>query len=268
MAIVTPADGTDLTHPYSTTSRISCSSHTLGQDQRGKQLSSSQASCSASCSCWRSRVVRISAPADLLVPVSAAVIAGAVGVLGHMWISDGVGWGLPLAVIMLAGLVTAAITRAELALFSPLTMTVAALAIVVPVLLYQPLTIALHPPADIFPLADDSDITIVSPADGETITAGTVDITVRVDGGSIGPVFTERSELPEDPEEAGTLLVTVAGARTPVEWSDCSIAAPCTTVSFTLDVEPGEHEIVVEFARGDGTPLAPYVADRVRVVAQ
>ncbi len=214
------------------------------------------------------RVIRLTASRDLVVPLTVATIAGAVGILGHTWISDGIGWGLPLAVIVLAGLLVAGFTPWELSPFSPLTMSVAALAIVVPITLYQPLTIALHPPADIFPLADDSEITILAPSDGASVTAGTVEIAVQVDGGTIGPVFTPRNALPDDPEEAGTLLVTVSGTRAAVAWTGCTVDAPCSMVTFDLDVEPGSHDIVVEFARGDGTPLAPYVADRIDIVAR
>jgi hypothetical protein len=34
-------------------------------------------------------------------------------------------------------------------------------------------------------------------------------------------------------------------------------------VTFPLEVEVGERRLTVEFTRGDGTPLAPFVADRV-----
>jgi hypothetical protein len=52
----------------------------------------------------------------------------------------------------------------------------------------------------------------------------------------------------------GDLVVTLDRARVDVDYDqDCTVAEPCTTVSFPLEVEPGEHQLSVEFTRGDGT---------------
>ncbi|MEX2487562.1 MAG: hypothetical protein WD377_08095 [Nitriliruptoraceae bacterium] len=213
-------------------------------------------------------VLEIDGPADLPTPIAVAVAAGAAGVLGNTWLSDGIGWALPLGVIALFALLATAFTPLTLTPFAPLAMGVLALAIVAPVLLYQPLTIAMHPPDDVLPLSDDSEVTIVEPADGARVTAGRVVLTVRVDGGSVGPGVVEPDALGSDPEEAGSLLVTVDGMPTDVVWNGCSVAAPCDEITFPITLDPGEHRITIEFTRGDGTPLAPYVLDEVTVTAQ
>jgi hypothetical protein len=211
------------------------------------------------------RVVRITEPADLVTPLAAAAGIGTLGLLAHAWISDGIGWGLPLAVVALATLVLAATTPLELAPLSPLTTGAVALAAVAMWVLYTPLTIALHPPADLLPLADDAAVRIVAPADGATLEPGTVQMTVEVTGGSIGPPHTPLEALPDDPEQAGSLSVHVDGDRHPVDWDGCTLAEPCHQVTVEVELEPGERRLAVEFTRGDGTPFAPSVTDRVTV---
>lgn len=213
--------------------------------------------------------LRVTEPGDLPLPFAFAAAAGSFGVLGHTWISDGIGWGLPLAIVAALALLSAALTPLTLEPLAPLTMATVALAGVSIVLLTQPLTIALHPPAELLPLSDDADISIVEPAGHDTLPAGPVEVTVAVDGGSIGPAFTPLAELGDDPEEAGALAVTIDGERVEVTWhEDCTVAAPCESVTFEIDLPAGEHDLIVEFTRGDGTPLSPFVADRVTLVAE
>ncbi len=211
----------------------------------------------------------VTEPGDLPLPFAVALAAGSVGVLGHTWISDGIGWGLPLAIVAASALLLAAFTPMSLEPLAPLNMAAVALAVVSIVLLTRPLTIALHPPAELLPLSDDAEVTIAEPTGDEILPAGPTEVTVAVDGGSIGPVFTPLGELSDDPEEAGSLAVTVNGERVEVSWQDtCTVAAPCDEVTFEIDLPAGDHDLVVEFTRGDGTPLSPFVADRVSVVAE
>lgn len=217
--------------------------------------------------------ISIEGPDDLLVPLAGAAIASSLGVIGHVVVSDGIGWGLPLAVVSLLTMLLAAFTRLDIRLPGPLPMGAIALAIVACVALYQPLTIALHPPPDILPLADDSSVSIVAPADGATVPSGDVEVVVEVAGGSIGPGGVPLEALPDDPEEAGTLAVAIEQVHdddTPsqqrlveVDYDEtCTVDDPCERVTFTVPVEPGTWELTVDFNRGDGTALAPYVRDR------
>lgn len=211
----------------------------------------------------------MSSPGDLLVPLAASAIAASLGPLGHMWISDAVGLGLPLAVVSLLALLLATLTPLELTPSSPLTLGSLALAAVSMYLLPAPLAVALHPPPDMLPLADDAEVTIVEPVDGATLDAGPLRVTVAVTGGSIGPVLTPTDDLAVDPEEAGSLQVFVDGDRQEVAWDDaCTVSDPCAQVDVEVQIPAGESQLAVEFVRGDGTPFAPLVIDRITVTAE
>lgn len=207
-------------------------------------------------------------PGDLVLPVGGAVALSSLAPLASAWISDAIGWGLPLAVVALAVLLVADFTRLELSAFSPLAMGGVALAAVSCVMLYAPLTIALHPPPDFLPLADDARVRIVSPPDGTTVPAGELVLVVEVTGGSVGPAHTPFEQLGDDPEEAGSLTVYVDGNREHARWSPaCTAAEPCQRVEVTIDLLAGERQLTVELTRGDGIPLAPSVYDRIRLTA-
>jgi hypothetical protein len=218
--------------------------------------------------------VALDTPDDLVVPLAAAAIASSLGALAHAVISDAVGWGLPLAVVSALGLVLAATTPLDVRFPAPLPMATVALAIVSGVVLYGPLTIALHPPAELVPLSDDAAVIITEPADGSTVDTGEVAVAVRVDGGSIGPGDLLPDELPTDPEQAAALDIVVE--RTDVEPPDrrvvdvdydrdCTLDAPCDEVGFVLALEPGTYEITTDLARGDGVLLSPIVRDRITI---
>lgn len=212
--------------------------------------------------------LQVDEPGDLLVPLAGSAVVGSLGIFGHAIISDAIGFAISVGVAALLALLLAAFTPLDLTPVSPLTLGSLALAIVGTVLLWQPLTIALHPPPDMLPLRDDSEVTIVSPEGGATVDAGDVAVTVAVTGGSIGPVSSALEELTLDPEEAGTLSVFVDGDRIPVDWDGCTVADPCDEVTVTVPMAPGERELAVEFVRGDGTPFAPTVIDRATIVAE
>lgn len=214
---------------------------------------------------------------DLVVPLAAAAIASSLGALADSLVSDAVGWGLPLAVVSALGLVLAAATPLDVRFPAPLPMAAVALAIVSSVVLYAPLTIALHPPAEMVPLSDDAAVIIAAPADGSTVDAGEVAVSVRVDGASIGPGGLLPDELPTDPEEAAALDIVVE--RTDVEPPDrrvvdvdydraCTLDAPCEGVGFDLALEPGTYEITTDLTRGDGVLLSPIVRDRITVTVR
>jgi hypothetical protein len=207
--------------------------------------------------------VRLGSFDDLVLPLAAVAIVSSLAPLADYWLSDWIGWTLPLGIVVLAGLLLALLTPLELTPTSPLALGMVALAVVASVSLYRPLTNALHP-ADFLPLASDAEVEILVPEDGSSIEAGTLEVSVAVVGGSIGPGGLDLSELPEDPEEAGSLVVHLDDERVEAAYREaCTVTDPCTTVTFPVEVEAGERRLSVEFTRGDGTPLAPYVADRV-----
>jgi hypothetical protein len=202
---------------------------------------------------------------DLILPLAAVAILSSLAPLADYWLSDWIGWSLPLLAIVVVALAIALTTSLELTPTSPLTLGALVLFAVAAITLYRPLTIALHPPPDFLPLATDAEVRILVPEDGSSIEAGTLEVAVVVEGGSIGPGGVALDELPADPEEAGDLTVFLDDQRIETAYlEDCTVADPCTTVTFPVEVEVGERQLSVEFTRGDGTPLAPFVADRVR----
>jgi hypothetical protein len=208
--------------------------------------------------------VRLRSFDDLVLPFAAVAILSSLAPLADYWLSDWIGWSLPLGVLVLAALLLALTTSLELTPTSPLTIGLVVVAAISVAVLYRPLTIALHPPPDFLPLATDAEVEILVPEDGASIEAGTFEVSVAVVGGSIGPGGLDLDELPGDAEEAGDLTVLLDDERIEVEYREtCTVDDPCTTVTFPLEVEVGERRLTVEFTRGDGTPLAPFVADRV-----
>ncbi|GGI06574.1 hypothetical protein [Egicoccus halophilus] len=207
--------------------------------------------------------LRVRSPDDLVLPLAAVAVLSSLAPLADYWLSDWIGWAFPIGVTVLVGLVTAALTPLELDARSPLTWAVVAVAAVGAVVLYRPLTVAWHPPPDYLPLASDAEVEILVPQDGAVIEAGTLQVAVSVAGGSIGPGNAALEDLPPDAEEAGGLTVTLNGERVVVDYlEDCTVVAPCGSVTFPIELEAGSHTLHVEFTRGDGVPLAPMVTDR------
>lgn len=221
---------------------------------------------------------RVAQPGDLVMPLAVTAVLAGLGVIGHAWLSDHIGWALPLAVVALVALLLGALTPLDVRFPSPLPMGAVALAVVVVAGFAQPLTAALHPPAELLPRSDDAEVVIRRPAADAAVTAGSLPVEVEVRGGSIGPGGTDIDALPADPEVAGELWVTLrevvdgraTGLRSepPVDLAgDCPLTAPCEQVSFTIPAEPGTWQLTVELLRGDGTPLAPSVQARTRFTA-
>ncbi len=222
-------------------------------------------------------LMRIDRPRDLVTPLAAAAVLASVGLVADSLLSDSVGWAIPLGAVALVTLLLGGLTPLDLRLPAPLPMGGIALAAVSSWALFGPLTLALHPPADILPAADDAALSVTSPADGAEVPAGTVPITVAVTGGSIGPGGMADDEVPDDPEEAGELVVLLTeiladderGERRIVEVAPtgCTVTDPCEEATVDADVSAGTWELTVELTRGDGTPLAPPVRDRVTFTA-
>lgn len=211
----------------------------------------------------------IDGPDDLVLPIASILIVSALAPLGSEVLSDWVGWAFPPGVIALLALVLSATTSLELRLTSPLALGSVVAGIAAAVVLHDPIVQAWHPPLEFLPVVDDVSVEIARPADGETVEAGPVEVTVRTPGGSIGPPgFTATEQLPLDPEEAGTLFAQLDGDRVDVDYDDpCTLEAPCEEITFTLEVPAGSHELRVEFLRGDGVPFTPLVVSRVTIDA-
>ena len=218
-------------------------------------------------------VLRIDSADDLVTPLATTAIAASFGLVGEAWFSDWIGWAGPLAVVSLLVLLLAAFTPLDIRFPAPLPMGAIALTAVAILALYEPLTVALHPDAEILPLRDDAEVRITGPSEDAEVGAGDVEVTVVVEGGSVGAGATAPDDLGDDPEEAGELLVSLAevtddgvGTRRQVPVTPdqaCDADAPCSEVSFPVELEPGTWELSVELLRGDGVPLAPSVRDRV-----
>ncbi len=210
-------------------------------------------------------------PGDLVAPLAVTAVLASLGVLRHDVLSDGIGWGLPLAVVALGTLLLGGLAGVDLRLPAPVPMGALALLAVSAWLLSPTLTIALHPPPEILPRSDDAELAVLEPHEGAELAAGVISLRVAVTGGSIGPGGAALSALPEDPEEAGELTVALQelrddGAapqrRLDIEVVGCTIAAPCREATVQIAVPPGTWQVTVDLNRGDGTPLAPPVRAR------
>ncbi len=212
--------------------------------------------------------VSVQTPDDLVVPLASVAIIASLAPLVDAVVSDWVGWAFPVGVVALVALLLAVLSPLELSPTSPLAFGSVTLAVVGGVMLQGPLTLAWHPPPETLPVADDAQVSITAPEDGAEVDAGELEVQVEVTGGSIGPGGLDADDI-SDPEEAGELAVRVDGTTRPVEIPpDCTLEDPCDQVTVTVEVPEGESEISAELLRGDGTPLAPFVADDVTVTAE
>lgn len=213
--------------------------------------------------------LRIEQLDDLVLPLASVAIASSLAPLGSQWLSDWIGWAFPVGVVMLSTLLVAATTGLDLAPRSPLPWGGLVAAVVGGVVLYQPLTVAWHPPPDLLPLADDVEITMVSPTDGATVPAGTTEVAITVTGGSIAEGFVDVEELGPDPEEGGVLIAAVDGSFVEVDLDqECSRRAACSEVTFPVELEPGERRLSVEFRRADGASFTPLVTARADLTVE
>ena len=220
-----------------------------------------------------SGAIELDSGEDLVLPFAAAAIASSAAPLADAWLSDAIGWGVPLLATSVIALLLGALTPLDVRFPGPLPMGAVALAGVTGLLLYPTLTAALHPPGETLPLRDDSEIRIVVPNEGGEIDTGEVEVVVEVTGGSLGPGDAPSDALRDDPEEAADLAVAIEEVtndaarqqrRVEVDVDQtCTVESPCSRVSFPLSLEPGTHQLTVELTRADGVPFAPSVRDQV-----
>ncbi|MGZ4150263.1 MAG: hypothetical protein ACXVQJ_09510 [Actinomycetota bacterium] len=92
-------------------------------------------------------------------------------------------------------------------------------------------------------------VSIVSPKDGATIHGSTVEVRVRLEGGTIVPLTTTALT-----PNQGHLHITL---------DDALVSMTGDTSQTLTDVAPGRHLLTVEFVATDHLPFEPRVLDEV-----
>lgn len=215
-------------------------------------------------------VVKVKDHNDLVLPLAGVVIISSLGTGQSDFLSDQIGWALPIGVVALAGLVWLGFKPDEFSITAPPTLLLVGVAAIAGVLLQGPLTGAFHPieffvPTN-FAQLDDLEIDITSPTDQDVI-SGPFTLQVNIIGGSVSNVEQSEDDAPEDPEEQGILHILLGGAnRLEVAPNEgCSIESPCTTLTYDLDLEPGVYTIFADFRTATGGTFGQSVFDRVQI---
>jgi len=219
------------------------------------------------------RLVKVHQPGDLILPLAGVVVIGSLGPSASDTLSDGIGWAIPLGVVAVIGLLLYAISPDGLAITSPLVIGLVVAAVVASVALQAPLSRALHT-VSLFdpsqkPPTDDAAITVTAPPDGATVPTS-FDLTVALTGATVGPPVLDPADAPRDPEELGRVRLLLNGSTILIvdPRETCTVAAPCSTVTFPLELPAGTHQVFVEFTRWDGVTFATAVFSRVQVVVE
>lgn len=101
--------------------------------------------------------------------------------------------------------------------------------------------------------APDVTVKIREPAEGATVPAGRpVSLEVLIDGGEL------TSDTQSDDPTRGHIHVFIDGEL---------IAMPATSTP-EIELEPGEHDVAVEFAAADHRSFSPKVIDEVTIAAE
>lgn len=217
------------------------------------------------------KVVKVRDHNDLVLPLAGVVIISSLGTAQSDSLSDHVGWAIPVGVIALAGLLWAAFKPDDASLRSPITWVLVVVAALGGVVLQAPLSKSLHPAVLVFdastlPTADDITISLVAPdhvdtTQGAAVTATSpVTLVVTVTGGSVGNQLLDAAAAPSDPEELGLIRILEGNRELTVQPQEsCSPDAPCTTLTYVLDLEPGTHTVYAEFLTATGSTFLPSV---------
>jgi hypothetical protein len=96
----------------------------------------------------------------------------------------------------------------------------------------------------------DAAIAIAAPEDGATVEAGTLPVEIELTGAELAG---ESSS-----EDAGHVHVYVDG----------EVVDMPSSLDVEVDMEPGEHELEVEFVDADHAALDPPVTDSVTITAE
>jgi hypothetical protein len=84
-------------------------------------------------------------PNDLVMPLAVIAIGSSLAPIASYWLSDAIGAALPLGVVAVVPLLLAVLTPLDIRFPAPLPMGAVTLAVVATIILFRPLTIALHP---------------------------------------------------------------------------------------------------------------------------
>lgn len=101
--------------------------------------------------------------------------------------------------------------------------------------------------------ATEANITIVRPSEDEVLPSGEVQLELQLEGGEIASLSTVENR----PDE-GHLHITVDGRLASMTGSE----------DQTIQVEPGEHDLEVEYVANDHAPFCKRVVDRVRFTVE
>lgn len=116
-------------------------------------------------------------------------------------------------------------------------------------------------------MSDGSSVSIVTPASGDTLAAGAVEVTLSVDGLAIVPAGDTTADsghhhlfLDADVSPAGQPIPSVPGSI--VHMGDAS-------AGYTFEnVAPGEHRLIAVVGDWQHVPLEPMVVDTVVFVVR
>lgn len=200
--------------------------------------------------------LRMQQPDDLVLPLAGVAILASLSGAVSSTLSDWVGWAFPIGATVLIALVLAAVTNLSLSWTSPLMIGTLVVAAIAAFVLHDPITRAWHPVS--FASTDEVGVTILQPQDGDVVTAGTVDVTVAVEGNwQIGVPNASGERL-------GLIRVFIDGFETerinPVE--NCT--AGCSQATYPVEIaEAGEYRLQVEFVALDGTQFVSTTFDSV-----
>jgi len=198
---------------------------------------------------------------DLVLPLAGVAILAALSGAVSNTLSDWVGWAFPIGVVLLIALVLAAITNLSIGWTTPLTIGAVVVAAVAATTLYTPIIRAWHPVT--FASSDSIGVTIIEPSDGDTVTAGTVEVVVTIFGDwQIGGPNASGDQL-------GAMRIFLDGFETervdPIE--NCT--AGCSVATFPVQIdEPGEVRVQAEFVALDGTQFVSTTFDSVTLTVE
>ncbi len=211
--------------------------------------------------------VPIDRPDDLVLPLATVAILSALAPMAQDFLSDQVGWAIPVGVAGIVGVLVFAFVRLEARQRRSLGAILAALGFLGAMVFSTPLKTSLHPVTISAVLPDDVEIEIISPELNGVVDAEGFTVVLEITGGSVGPEGLGAG-VSSDPEELAQVLLFVDNIAVPVTFlTECTIEAPCTRVEASITTSPGRHNLNVEL-RPSGGFFASAVFDSVVFVAE
>ena len=213
---------------------------------------------------WRGQVP-VRSFDDLVLPLAGIAIASSLAPVADEVLSDLVGWFLPSGAAALVLLVAYATWEAGDHARRNAGTVLLGIGVVGSILFGSAIGRSVHPPLDDALFPDDVAIAITAPSGGATATSP-VEVVVEVTGGSVGAPEDVDEVVSDDPEENGFVVLFVDGAivEQPPAGS-CTRDEPCTTLTWSLDVEPGDRRVQVEFRPSGGRAFTSAVFDSVQL---